>query len=122
MIVGSRRKQGGALRTHDSAGEAALSRACVLVWKLSAWLSAPALHPYATWLGVFGFHYVMFAIWLLDFLPHHSNIFRPVRTAPSPFSRRRPASSRPDTLEQAHIASREGGVLLLTLHPPPSMW
>ena len=36
MIVGSRRKQGGALRTHDSAGEAALSRACVLVWKLSA--------------------------------------------------------------------------------------
>ena len=25
-------------------------------------------------------------------------------------------------LEQAHIASREGGALLLTPHPPPSMW
>ena len=25
-------------------------------------------------------------------------------------------------LERAHIASREGGALLLTPHPPPSMW
>ena len=25
-------------------------------------------------------------------------------------------------LEQAHIASREGGTLLSTPHPPPSMW
>ena len=24
--------------------------------------------------------------------------------------------------EQAHIASREGGALLCTPHPPPSMW
>ena len=33
---------------------------------------------------------------------------------------RRPTATRCE--EQADIASREGGVLLLMLHPPPSMW